>query len=102
MFSYSIITIIISASVGLIAGYVVGYKLKFPRSQKMFWLTIFFLFFSPFVGVQTYLIGDSTSGTLHGLAVAPFLFSFFLMLNVLYIFRQVTVNLRTDTNKLAR
>ena len=102
MFStYTTLTLIISSSVGMLVGFLVGYKTKFPKTQKMFWLTIFLFFISPSIGIRTYLFGDATSGTLRGLAVAPLLVCFFLMLNVMYIFRQVSMTHKSKVNKLA-
>ena len=100
--TYTIFTLIVSSAIGLLLGFIVGRKWKFPKTQKLFWFTLFLNLLAPFIGVQTFIIADSTAGTMQGLAVAPFLVCFFLMLNVLYIFRQVSMAAHTDTNKLAQ
>ena len=100
--TYTLFTVIASSAIGLLLGFLVGRKWKFPKTQKLFWLTLFLNFASPFIGVQSYIFADATAGTMSGLAVAPLLVSFFLMLNVLYLFRQVSLRTPVKTNKLAQ
>lgn len=78
--SYSFITIFLSISTGLIAGLLLVYSEKYPKTRKGVLYSFLGLLLAPSIGVNTYLIGDATTGTLQGICLAPFLTAFFFII----------------------
>ncbi len=103
LFDVSLFSIVLSASTGIVVALLIIRKWQFPKNTVFFITTLILNIFSPFIGQSTYIFGISDQlivkesswefmshfeGSITGINLSFFLFSFFLVVNIMYLLRQ--------------